>query len=437
MSPRIKPVAMLPTLCTLGNTFCGFLAIAKVADALLHADAFEQNILFAAWMIMLAMVFDALDGKIARITNQASDFGAQLDSLTDLVTFGVAPAFLTKVIFEHAMTHANLHYQQKFALVISFVYVVCATLRLARFTLETDLDDESHDKFYGLPSPAAAGVVASSVFLLFDAGSPLADLDASVRQQVIRFLPWILPVLGLLMVSRVEYAHVMSRWFRGRKPFVHLVVVLLILFIVATMHEVAFFICFAGYAIAGPLLVIVERTAGRRILRPLGEADPPSPAAPPEVALIAIGSNLGDRDANLRYAVDELARMPETRVIEVSSFHETEPEGGPPQRQFKNAVAKVETSLNPDELLDQLLSIEIRRGRVRTVRNGPRVLDLDIVLYGSTICEARNLTIPHPRFRERTFVLRPAAEVAADQVDPVTGRTIAELLAKVAESELP
>ena len=419
---------MLPTLCTLGNTFCGFLAIAKAADALLHPEAFHENILWAASMIMLAMVFDALDGKIARLTNQASDFGAQIDSLTDLVTFGVAPAFLVKVIFERSMIDADIAYQQKFVLVLSFVYVVCATLRLARFTLETDLDDASHEKFYGLPSPAAAGVVASTVFLLFGDGSPLQPIDDATRNWIVYALPWVLPVLGLLMVSRVEYAHLMSRWLRGRKPFVHLIVVLLILFLVLTMHEIAFFVCFTAYAVGGPVHVMVERMMGRRILGPVGE-DPLPPGEDAAVALVAIGSNLGDRDGHIRHAIDELSLLSGTEVIAVSSIRETEPVGGPSQRRFKNGVVRLLTTLSPDDLLCELLRIESRRGRVRTVQDGPRVLDLDLLLHGRTICETADLIIPHPRFRDRLFVLEPAAEIAPDVTDPVTNKSLAELLA--------
>ncbi len=149
MAPRIRPVAILPTLCTLGNTFCGFLAISKIADALLHqnAEAFRQNIVFAAWMIVLAMVFDALDGKIARLTNQTTDFGAQLDSLTDLITFGVAPAFLVKVVADYTFTTQGVVYQDKLPLLLTSVYAICAALRLARFTLETEPDPKAHETF--------------------------------------------------------------------------------------------------------------------------------------------------------------------------------------------------------------------------------------------------------------------------------------------------
>lgn len=432
MALRIKPVAILPTLCTLGNTFCGFLAISKVADSLLHEELFQESMLQAAWLIMLAMVFDALDGRIARLTNQASDFGAQMDSLTDLITFGVAPAFLAKVLFEKSMASAGVFYQPKFVLFISFIYVACATLRLARFTIETDLDEDSHEKFYGLPSPAAAGVVASSVFLLLDARSPVAELEPSTQTMLIRILPWFLPTLGLLMVSRVEYVHLASRWFRGRKPFVHVVLLVLLIAFVGTHHETAFFALFSSYAIAGPLMVFVEKTAGRKIFAP-GAFD----ANERTLALISIGSNLGDREAHVQFAMTEIAKLPDTEVVGAASVVENDPIGGPPQRQFLNTAMLVSTTLEPRELLRALSGLERQRGRERTVKDGPRTLDLDLILFGATICESPDLTLPHPRFRDRKFVLGPSAAIAPDLEDPVTGKTISELLAQLPSDKTP
>ncbi|MFG0320007.1 MAG: 2-amino-4-hydroxy-6-hydroxymethyldihydropteridine diphosphokinase, partial [Planctomycetota bacterium JB042] len=421
MTLRFQPVAILPTLCTLGNTFCGFLAIAKVGDALLDPARFGEHVLFAAWMIFLAMVFDALDGKIARITNQASDFGAQLDSLTDLITFGVAPAFLVKAVFDHTTTAAGAPYAPKVTLLVSAIYAICATLRLARFTIETDTSEEAHEKFFGLPSPAAAGVIASTAFLMFEKGSPLADVAPETRLLLVKGWLWMLPVLGMLMVSKVEYVHLVSRWGRGRRPFLHLVAIVLAILVVVGWHELMFFVCFAGYAFAGPIMTFVERSAGRRIFAPPDDEDPDAEATPAVSALVAAGSNLGDRQAHLAFAVERLRGLPTTRVLAVSDAVETEPVGGPKQRPFLNAAILLHTTLPPEQLLAELQSIEAARGRERTVRNGPRTLDLDLVLHGSTICETATLVLPHPRFRERGFVLEPAAAIAPALVDPVTG----------------
>jgi 2-amino-4-hydroxy-6-hydroxymethyldihydropteridine diphosphokinase/CDP-diacylglycerol--serine O-phosphatidyltransferase len=439
MAPRIKPVAILPTLCTLGNTFCGFLAISKIADALLHqnAEAFRQNIVFAAWMIVLAMVFDALDGKIARLTNQTTDFGAQLDSLTDLITFGVAPAFLVKVVADYTFTTQGVVYQDKLPLLLTSVYAICAALRLARFTLETEPDPKAHETFKGLPSPGAAGVIAGTALVLFEKDSPLASLDAATRLTLVKVFLGMPIALGLLMVSRVEYVHLVSRWFKGRKPFVHLLMIVGLVFVAATWHEVAFFVAFTGYAIAGPGLAIAERMLGRKLLVPDDDEEEDGDGKRAQTALIALGSNLGDREAHLRFAIEQLRLLPDTRVAAVSSFHETQPVGGPPQRPFLNAAVRVTTGLSPEGLRARMADLEKARGRERTVRDGPRTLDLDLVLFGATICETPTLTLPHPRFRDRAFVLAPAAEIAGDLVDPVSGKSITQLFAALRAPKAP
>jgi 2-amino-4-hydroxy-6-hydroxymethyldihydropteridine diphosphokinase len=140
---------------------------------------------------------------------------------------------------------------------------------------------------------------------------------------------------------------------------------------------------------------------------------------------IALGSNLGDRERHLHDAVAALQRS--IRNLRVSGFHETEPVGVGQQPLFLNAAAVGETDLSARALLDELLSIEGRFGRERPYPGAARTLDLDLILYGGSIIEEAGLIVPHPRFREREFVLRPLAEIAADWVDPVTGRTVADL----------
>ena len=142
---------------------------------------------------------------------------------------------------------------------------------------------------------------------------------------------------------------------------------------------------------------------------------------------IALGSNLGDREGYLRQAVTEL--QPFVERIRVSTFHDTAPVGVNPQPTFLNAAAVGETSLSARSMLETLLAIEQELGRRRPFPGAPRTLDLDLILYGEAIVdEAPSLIVPHPRFRERRFVLQPLVEIAPDWRDPVTGRTVEELL---------
>jgi 2-amino-4-hydroxy-6-hydroxymethyldihydropteridine diphosphokinase len=145
---------------------------------------------------------------------------------------------------------------------------------------------------------------------------------------------------------------------------------------------------------------------------------------------IALGSNLGDRDATLHWALAEIASR--LSDLKVSTFHDTAPVGvDRPQPRYLNAAATGSTGLAPRVLLELLLELERQRGRTREFPNAPRTLDLDLILYGDLRVSEPGLEIPHPRFRERAFVLRPLAEVAPDLVDPVTGKTIRELAEKM------
>jgi len=143
---------------------------------------------------------------------------------------------------------------------------------------------------------------------------------------------------------------------------------------------------------------------------------------------VALGSNLGDRRAHLDFAVAKLRSL--LRHVAVSRYHDTVPVGiTGPQPLYLNAAATGEATLSARDLLDALLAIEAARGRERPFPNAPRTLDLDLILYGDLVIDGPGLIVPHPRFRERRFVLEPLAEIAPEAVDPVTGRTIRELLA--------
>ena len=142
---------------------------------------------------------------------------------------------------------------------------------------------------------------------------------------------------------------------------------------------------------------------------------------------ISLGSNLGDRRAHLEYAIDAL-RL-DLADMTVSSFLETQPAGvGPEHGPYLNAAIVGSTQLPARLLLERLLEIEEEQGRARPYPMAPRTLDLDLVLYGNRIIEEDGLSVPHPHFRERDFVLRPLAEIAPEMIDPVTGKRVSELL---------
>jgi 2-amino-4-hydroxy-6-hydroxymethyldihydropteridine diphosphokinase len=149
-------------------------------------------------------------------------------------------------------------------------------------------------------------------------------------------------------------------------------------------------------------------------------------------AAVALGSNLGDRRAHLDFAVSQLKTS--LANLRVSHYHETKPVGAPgPQPLFLNAAAVGETAASAREILAELMAIERERGRERPFQNAARTLDLDLILFGTLVVEESTLTVPHPRFRERRFVLEPLAEIAPDLVDPVTGSTVRELLRRLAD----
>lgn len=150
-------------------------------------------------------------------------------------------------------------------------------------------------------------------------------------------------------------------------------------------------------------------------------------------AYVGLGSNLGEREVLLRDAIEHLARLPETRLAQVSSLYDTAPVGELDQPNFLNAVAQLETELTARQLLWNLLLIERRLGRVRhaTQRYGPRTIDLDLLFYGNLVLDEPDLTLPHPELHRRAFVLVPLAELEPGLLHPTLGETVTELLKRV------
>jgi len=251
MSKHLK-ISMLPSLLTLGNLVCGFLAIAYIADYTAGAEI--SRLYWAAALFYIAMVFDALDGKVARMTNSAGDFGGQLDSLADIVTFGLAPSFLVKVLMEAG------HFQPKLAWGLSALFVSCAALRLAKFNVEnTDHSEAGHQSFSGLPTPAAAGAIAGVAILYLSLGQP---------GWLLLLLPVITVSLAALMISPVPYAHG-SRLMRRNLSFAELAQIVFVLFALVQFPAYAVAGIFLLYAVSGPIGLLKLKTApaARRLFR--------------------------------------------------------------------------------------------------------------------------------------------------------------------------
>jgi len=229
----MRSITALPNLLTLANAFCGLLALSKGIDALALSPGdpalFYAKLETACWLILLGGVFDSLDGRVARLTGGASAFGAQLDSFSDALTFGAAPALLAKVLLEHEGPLTGAPGNPRLHFVVVALFALMAILRLARFNLETDVDESSHRDFRGLPSPAAAGAVISTILfylamsrpeqLEIDDGTPtpFGSMLALFPELHVPVPSWFLPgfaaylaLLGFLMVSNVRYVHLMS-----------------------------------------------------------------------------------------------------------------------------------------------------------------------------------------------------------------------------------
>jgi len=149
-----------------------------------------------------------------------------------------------------------------------------------------------------------------------------------------------------------------------------------------------------------------------------------------KIVYLGLGSNVGNREAWLRSAVESL-NAPDLKLLRTSSLYETEPIGFREQGWFLNIVAEFETALFPKQLLHRMQKVEAALGRRRTIKNGPRTIDLDILLYGNLVMKTEELEIPHPRYAERRFTLAPLAELSPELRDPETRRTMAEMLGKL------
>lgn len=280
----MKKIAVLPALLTLGNGICGLVAItfaSKISGGNSVAD--ETNFAWAGWFILFGMLFDMLDGYVARLSKTASKFGGELDSLCDVVTFGVSPAFLLLKLGPAKEASEFLH---MVLAGIAALYFSCTALRLARFNVENDPDPSSHKRFRGLPSPGAAGCIAALAIVRGEfwatLTSPWIGVDPDTARRAITHSVEIVAPIGallvaLLMVSNVPYPHATGKIFRGKKHIGHLIQVLLAAFILLMFRSLAPLLVFWIYAIVFPLRTLVVRNLRTD---PAAEAPPVDEHAP-------------------------------------------------------------------------------------------------------------------------------------------------------------
>ncbi len=249
-------IYFLPNLMTAGNLFCGFAAVIKCIQARLLTDGGEYLALHpnlswmalytqAVWLILVAVIFDSLDGRLARMGGRTSLFGAEFDSLADVVSFGVTPALM--VFFLILAPREDYQWFRELGWLIAFIYLLCGAVRLARFNVITNpllhrAESESHKDFVGLPIPAAAGTVASLVLLLL-------NLTANAKE--LRFwalaLPFILILVSMLMVSTVRYPSFKQVNWETKTRFRSFVGVFVAIVMLWRLQEVALFFIFIAY----------------------------------------------------------------------------------------------------------------------------------------------------------------------------------------------
>lgn len=247
-SRRRRGIYLLPNLFTTAALFAGFYAIVAAMN-----DRFEQ----AAIAVFIAMLLDGIDGRVARLTNTQSDFGAEYDSLSDMVSFGLAPAL---VMYEWSLSSmVDMGWQWgKLGWLAAFVYTACAALRLARFNTQVGLADKRY--FQGLPSPSAAAVLMGMVWVMVDAGVKGPELAIPAFIMTV--------VVGVLMVSNIFYYSFKEVNFKGKVPFFTILIVVLALSLASIDPPKILFAIFFGYALSGPLLSVLRR------LRKIGRKKP-------------------------------------------------------------------------------------------------------------------------------------------------------------------
>jgi CDP-diacylglycerol--serine O-phosphatidyltransferase len=275
----LRSTAVLPAAFTLLNGLAGFGAIHFAAKstfgATLDATAI-WNLRIAAGLIFAAMLCDMLDGRLARMTRSTSDFGAQLDSLCDMVSFGTAPALIVlRLTISTLRSQVDFLPIERMVWCVAGIYVACAALRLARFNVETEQDESAHMDFHGLPSPAAAACLSSLVLLFGHVWDQKADAHWSwlpsneLMIGVSAALPVIMLGCALLMVSRYRYPHIVNQYIRGKRSFSYLVKLVFIVLAAFMSPWLTLAAVVLVFVISAPLRTAWQLARRRRRERPV------------------------------------------------------------------------------------------------------------------------------------------------------------------------
>jgi CDP-diacylglycerol--serine O-phosphatidyltransferase len=262
----IRSVYFLPSMATLGNAICGFGAMYVAAFDSYNVGTdpwakwlFAHKFVAAAYLIFVAMVFDALDGRLARFTRHTTDFGGQLDSLADAVSFGAAPAFIALLLFKNEGPQLPF-VVTRLIWAIGALYFSCAAIRLARFNVSNEHGEQHHFSFLGLPSPGAAAAVVAFILMQQDLKYDVATTwSVALSVSCIYLLPAVVLVSGLLMVSNIRYPHVVNRWMRGRRPMARLMVGVVVVLLMFVAHRYVLGIGCLAYALYGPAMYVYLR----------------------------------------------------------------------------------------------------------------------------------------------------------------------------------
>ena len=271
----IRSVYFLPSMATLGNAVCGFEAIYVAAlppSAESYSFLAAHRFTAAAYLIFLAMVCDALDGRLARFARHTTDFGGQLDSMADVISFGVAPGLLCILLcragFAEGLRHVPVPLD-RLIWSIGALYMCCAAVRLARFNVSNEHGEQHHFSFLGLPSPGAGGMIAAWVLMQQDLSRTNAELLSSgdaptwfthlvghLSTACLAVLPILVLGCGLLMVSQIRYPHMVNRYLKGRRSIGRLIVVLILALLIIVAHQYVIALGMVTYVLWGTMSAV-------------------------------------------------------------------------------------------------------------------------------------------------------------------------------------